>query len=57
MKKPGQVPIKGHANLVHPDNLVIFGTAPNQVFGFGSVTRITSPSLNLPVDLAAIRKA
>jgi hypothetical protein len=33
-------------------NLAIFGTAPDQVFGVGSVTRISSPELNMPVDLA-----
>jgi hypothetical protein len=37
-------------------NLVNFGTAPNQVFGPGSVGRISSPALNLPVDLAAVRR-
>ena len=38
-------------------NLVVFGTAPNQVFALGSVSRISSPSLNLPVDLAAVQIA
>jgi len=33
-------------------NLVVSGTAPNQVFGLGSVGRISSLALNLPVDLA-----
>jgi hypothetical protein len=37
-------------------NLVVAGTAPNQVFGLGSVSRIRSPSLNLPVDLAAVQR-
>jgi hypothetical protein len=37
-------------------NLVIAGTAPNQVFGFGSVTRIRSPALNLPVDLTPVER-
>jgi hypothetical protein len=37
-------------------NLVITGTAPNQVFGLGSVTRISSPALNLPVDLTPVER-
>jgi hypothetical protein len=37
-------------------NLAIVGTAPNQVFGLGSVTRISSPVLNLPVDLAPVKR-
>jgi hypothetical protein len=37
-------------------NLVITGTAPNQVFGLGSVTRIRSPALNLPVDLTPVER-
>jgi hypothetical protein len=43
-------------NTIAIINLVVFGTAPNQVFGLGSVSRISSPSLNLPVDLAAVQK-
>jgi hypothetical protein len=43
-------------NTIAVINLVIFGTSPNQVFGLGPVTRITSPSLNLPVDLAAVQR-
>jgi len=39
-------------NTIAVINLVIGGTAPNQVFSLGSVTRISSPALNLPVDLA-----
>jgi hypothetical protein len=35
-------------------NLTIFGTAPNQVFGLGSVDRIRSPALNFPVDLTPV---
>jgi hypothetical protein len=37
-------------------NLRVFGTAPYQVFGLGSVTRITSPALNLPVDLTPVKR-
>jgi len=36
---------------------VVPATTPNnQVFGLGSVSRIMSPSLNLPVDLAAVQR-
>jgi hypothetical protein len=41
-------------NTIAVVNLTIFGTAPNQVFGLGSVSRISSPALNLPVDLAPV---
>jgi hypothetical protein len=34
------------SNTIAVVNLVIAGTAPNQVFGLGSVTRISSPALN-----------
>jgi hypothetical protein len=37
-------------------SLVVFGTAPNQVFGLGGVSRIRSPWLKRPVDLAAVRR-
>jgi hypothetical protein len=37
-------------------DLVISGTAPNQVFGLGSVTRISSPALNLPADLTPVKR-
>jgi hypothetical protein len=37
-------------------NLTVSGTAPYQVFGLGSVTRIRSPALNLPVDLAPVKR-
>jgi hypothetical protein len=37
-------------------NLTIFGTAPNQVFGLGSVSRISSPALKQPVDLAPVQR-
>jgi hypothetical protein len=43
-------------NTIAVINLVVFGTAPDQVFGLGPVTRITSPRLNLPVDLAAVQR-
>jgi hypothetical protein len=48
-------------NTIAVINLVVFGTAPNQVFGLStptssSVTRISSPSLKLPVDLAPVRR-
>lgn len=39
-------------NTIAIIDLVVFGTAPNQVFGLGAVNRISSPRLNLPVDLA-----
>jgi hypothetical protein len=42
-------------NTIAIINLVNFGTAPNQVFGLGSVSRISS-SLNLPVDLAPVKR-
>jgi hypothetical protein len=37
-------------------NLTVSGTAPNQVFGLGSVSRIKTPWLNFPVDLAAVQR-
>jgi hypothetical protein len=43
-------------NTIAVVNLVVFGTAPNQVFGPASVSRISSPSLRLPVDLAAVHR-
>jgi hypothetical protein len=43
-------------NTIVVVNLIVFGTAPNQVFGLGSVSRISSNSLNLPVDLAAVQR-
>jgi hypothetical protein len=43
-------------NTIAIINLVNFGTAPNQVFGLGSVSRISSSSLNLPVDLAPVKR-
>jgi len=35
-------------------DLVIFAAASNQVFGLGAVRRISSDSLNFPIDLAAV---
>ena len=46
-------------NTIAVINLVVFGTAPNQVFGLNPVnpvSRINSPSLNLPVDLAPVKR-
>jgi hypothetical protein len=43
-------------NTIAVVNLVVFGTAPNQVFGLDSVSRISSNSLKLPVDLAAVQR-
>jgi hypothetical protein len=43
-------------NTIAVVNLTIVGTAPNQVFGLGAVTRISSPALNLPVDLAPVMR-
>ena len=44
------------SNTIAVINLVIAGTAPNQVFGFQSRTRISSPALNQPVDLAPAKR-
>jgi hypothetical protein len=43
-------------NTIAVVNLTVFGTAPYQVFGLGSVTRIRSPALNLPVDLTPVKR-
>jgi hypothetical protein len=43
-------------NTIAVVNLVVFGTAPNLVFGPASVSRISSPSLKLPVDLAPVQR-
>jgi hypothetical protein len=37
-------------------NLTVFGTAPNQVFGLGSVIRISSAALSFPVDLTPVKR-
>jgi len=43
-------------NTIAVIDLIVAGTAPNQVFGLGSVTRISSPALNLPIDLAPAQR-
>ena len=43
-------------NTIAVVDLVTFGSAPNQVFGVGSISRIGSPWLNLPVDLAPVQR-
>src|SRR5215813_2529559 len=43
-------------NTIAVLNLVVFGTTPNQVFDLGSVSRISSSTLNLPVDLAPVQR-
>jgi hypothetical protein len=48
-------------NTIAVINLAVFGTAPDQVFGLrpptsSSVSRISSPSLKLPVDLAPVKR-
>jgi hypothetical protein len=44
------------ANSIAVVNLTVFGSAPNQVFGLGSVNRIRTPWLSFPVDLAAVQR-
>jgi hypothetical protein len=49
------------SNTIAVINLAVFGNPPNQVFGLrqptsSSVSRISSPSLNLPVDLAPVQR-
>jgi hypothetical protein len=43
-------------NTIAVINLVVGGTQPNQVFDRGSVSHISSPSLNFPVDLAPVQR-
>jgi hypothetical protein len=43
-------------NAIAVVDLVIVGAAPNQVFGLGSVKEISSPVLNMPVDLAPVQR-
>jgi len=43
-------------NTIAVINLVVIGDVGNQVFNMDSVTRINSPSLNLPVDLAPVQR-
>jgi hypothetical protein len=44
------------SNTIAVVDLVIFGSAPNQVFGPGAVRRIRSDALSFPVDLAAAQR-
>ena len=43
-------------NTIAVINLVVIGAVGNEVFKMDSVTRINSPSLNLPVDLAPVQR-
>jgi hypothetical protein len=43
-------------NTIAVINLVVVGATPNQVFGPGTASRISSTSLNLPVDLAPVER-
>jgi hypothetical protein len=43
-------------NTIAVVNLKVVGITPNQVFGQDSITRISSPSLKLPVDLAPVTR-
>lgn len=43
-------------NTIAVVNLAVFGTARNQVFGLNSVSRISSDWLDLPVDLAPVKR-
>ena len=43
-------------NTIAVINLVVIGAVGNEVFNMDSVTRINSPSLNLPVDLAPVQR-
>jgi hypothetical protein len=43
-------------NTIAVINLVVGGTQPNQVFDRGSVSHVSSPSLNFPVDLAPVQR-
>jgi hypothetical protein len=44
------------SNTIAVVNVAVFGTTPNQVFGPVSVSRISSPLLQLPVDLAPVQR-
>jgi hypothetical protein len=37
-------------------NLTVFGSPPYQVFGLGSVSRIRSAALNIPIDLTPVER-
>jgi len=41
-------------NTIAVVDLVVTGNSPNQVFGLGSLKRVSSYALNLPVDLAPV---
>ena len=43
-------------NTIAVVNLVSTGIAPNQVFGLGSISRIGSPWLDFPVDIAPVQR-
>jgi hypothetical protein len=43
-------------NTIAVVNLVVAGTAPNQVFGLDSISRISSDALKFPVDLTPVRR-
>ena len=43
-------------NTIAVVNLVVAGTAPNQVFGLESISRISSDSLKFPVDLTPVQR-
>jgi hypothetical protein len=43
-------------NTIAVINLVVVGAAPNQVFKMDSQTRINSPDLKFPVDLAPVQR-
>jgi hypothetical protein len=44
------------SNTIAVINLVVVGTAPNLVFGPGTVSRLFSESLNFPIDLAPVQR-
>jgi hypothetical protein len=43
-------------NTIAVVNLTVAGTVPNQVFGLGPVAEISSPALNVPVDLTPVQR-
>ena len=43
-------------NTIAVVNLTVTGTASNQVFGLGAVAKISSPALNVPVDLTPVQR-
>jgi hypothetical protein len=44
------------SNTIAVLDLMSFGTSPNQVFGPGTLSRITSTALNRPVDLTPVQR-